>query len=116
MFYLQDHVDDEQAIKFMPGSHVLRRTPWENGYVALHPRMGDAVIFDQRLSHAGNTLYSAFGRGRLFMQVGFGRANRFTDEFERGTIERQQSLQERMLKSSQPRGFSTFLADVKFTL
>merc|ERR1712232_949343 len=57
MFYLQDHVDDEQAIKFMPGSHVLRRTPWENGYVALHPRLGDAVIFDQRISHAGNTFY-----------------------------------------------------------
>jgi len=116
MFYLQDHEHDEQALKVIPGSHVMRSTPWEKGYVALHPRMGDTVIFDQRLSHAGNTYYDVFGPGRLFMQVGFGRANRFTDEFERGTVERQQTLQARMLKSTQPRGLPTLLADAKFTL
>jgi len=114
MFYLQDHIHDEQAMKVIPGSHVLRRTPWEDGYVALHPRMGDTVIFDQRLSHAGNTYYDAFGQGRLFMQVGYGRDNRFTDEFERGTIERQKALQARMLKSSTPKGLGTTLADLKF--
>jgi len=114
MFYLQDHLHDEQAMKVIPGSHVLRTTPWERGYVALHPRMGDTVIFDQRLSHSGNTFYNVFGQGRLFMQVGFGRDNRFTDEFERGTIERQKALQARMLKSPQPRGWSTFLTDAKF--
>merc|ERR1719277_2553636 len=105
MFYLQDHDDDEQAIKVIPGSHVQRETPWETGYIALHPRMGDAVIFDQRLSHAGNTHYNPLSSGRLFMQVGFGRKNRFTDEFERGTIERQESLRTRMLQTVVPRGF-----------
>merc|ERR1712032_1467020 len=44
MFYLQDHLRDEEAIKVIPGSHVLRRTPWERGYVAVHPEMGDTVI------------------------------------------------------------------------
>mmetsp|Transcript_112989 Transcript_112989/g.326466 ORF Transcript_112989/g.326466 Transcript_112989/m.326466 type:complete len:349 (-) Transcript_112989:128-1174(-) len=114
MFYLQDHLHDEQALKAIPGSHILRHTPWEKGYVALHPRMGDTVIFDQRLSHAGNTFYDAFGKGRLFMQVGFGRDNRFTDEFERGTVERQNTLQARMLSSSTPKGWGTALTDLKF--
>lgn len=116
MFYLQDHLYDDQAMKVIPGSHVLDRTPWDTGYTALHPQMGDAVVFDQRLSHAGNTYYNPFGPGRLFMQVGFGKKNRFTDEFERGTVERQKTLQAAMLKSSTPRGFSTFLADIKFSL
>jgi len=117
MFYLQDHLHDEQALKVIPGSHILRRTPWETGYVALHPSMGDTVIFDQRLSHAGNTYYDAFGPGRLFIQVGFGRKNRFTDQFERGTIARQQKLQTRMLQSNpQQRGLHTLIADIKFSL
>lgn len=117
MFYLQDHVHDEQAMKVIPGSHVLRYTPWEKGYVAVHPRMGDVVIIDQRISHAGNTFYDVLGKGRLFVQVGFGRANRFTDEFERGTVERQQALQQRMLQlGPQPRGLATLVTDAKFTL
>merc|ERR1712232_154396 len=91
-------------------------TPWEHGYVAMHPRLGDAVIFDQRLSHAGNTHYMPFGGGRLFMQVGFGRSNKFTDEFERGTVQRQQTLQAKMLNASIPRGWLSVLADAKFTL
>lgn len=104
MFYLQDHEHDDEALKVIPGSHIDRRTPWERGYTALHPHMGDTVIFDQRLSHAGNTYYSPFSKGRLFMQVGFGRTNRFTDEFELGTIQRQKTLQARMLNSTGPSG------------
>jgi hypothetical protein len=114
MFYLQDHDHDEEALKVIPGSHVARNTPWERGYTALHPRMGDAVVFDQRLSHAGNTYYNPLSKGRLFMQVGFGRDNRFTTEFERGTIERQKSLQSRMLSSSQRSGaLATHLSDLR---
>merc|ERR1712100_756187 len=117
MFYLQDHDHDEQALKVLPGSHLLRRTPWETGYVAVHPQMGDALIFDQRISHAGNTYYNALGPGRLFMQVGFGRKNRFTDEFERGTIARQLAGQTRMLQGSpQQAGLSTLIADIKFSV
>jgi len=115
MFYLQDHVHDEQALKVIPGSHLERRTPWDWGYVALHPRVGDAVIFDQRLSHAGNTYYNPFGNRRLLMQVGFGRINRFTDEFERGTVQRQESLRARLLQSITPKGPMTVFADIKFT-
>lgn len=100
IMYLQDHDDDEESMKVLPGSHRVPVTPWETGYLALHPQIGDVVIFDQRLSHAGNSYYRPYGRGRVFIQVGFGRANRFTDEFERGTIERQRMLQDRMISLS----------------
>mmetsp|Transcript_23996 Transcript_23996/g.66726 ORF Transcript_23996/g.66726 Transcript_23996/m.66726 type:complete len:328 (-) Transcript_23996:151-1134(-) len=116
MVYLQDHEHDEQALKVVPGSHVLRDISLDRGYTALHPSMGDAVIFEQRLSHAGNTFYNPFGSGRLFMQVGFGKVNAFTDEFERGTIERQQTYQKKMLTSAQARGLATVVTDAKFAL
>lgn len=116
MVYLQDHDQDDRALKVVPGSHVSRNISLDEGYIALHPRMGDVVIFDQRLSHAGNTIYDPFSPGRLFIQVGFGKVNKFTDEFERGTLERQDGYQAKMLSSSQPRGWKTFLTDAKFAV
>lgn len=115
LFYLQDHENDARAVKVVPGSHVLRDISLERGYAALHPRFGDAVIIDQRISHAGNTFYDPFGPGRIFMQVGFGKANNFTDEFERGTVERQEGYQAKMMKLPHSSGFKSLLADVKFT-
>lgn len=114
MVYLQDHDQDDRALKVVPGSHLSRNISLDGGYVALRPRMGDVVIFDQRLSHAGNTIYDPFSPGRLFIQVGFGKVNKFTDEFERGTVERQDGYQAKMLLSSQPRGWKTVLTDAKF--
>jgi len=114
LLYLQDHEQDARAVKVVPGSHVLRDISLERGYAALHPRFGDAVIIDQRISHAGNTFYYPFGPGRIFMQVGFGKANNFTDEFERGTVERQRGYQAKMLKLPPSTGFKSVLADVKF--
>jgi len=116
LFYLQDHDDDSRSVKVVPGSHATRDISLERGYATLHPRLGDAVVIDQRISHAGNSFYDPFGSGRMFMQIGFGKANVFTDEFERGTVERQQGYQAKMLSKSQIRGFDTFLVDVKFTV
>lgn len=114
LLYLQDHEQDARAVKVIPGSHVLRDIGLDRGYASLHPRFGDAVIIDQRISHAGNTFYDPFGPGRIFMQVGFGKANNFTDEFERGTIERQSGYQSKMLKVPPSSGLQTVLADIKF--
>lgn len=116
LFYLQDHENDDMAVKVVPGSHKLRHIGLEHGITALRPSMGDAIIFDQRLSHAGNSFYYPFGKGRIFMQIGFGKANIFTEEFQRGTVERQQSYQSKMLEGEPQRGLATLLADVKFTL
>lgn len=114
LLYLQDHADDERSVKVVPGSHAVREIALERGYAAVHPRLGDAIIIDQRISHAGNSFYDPFQPGRIFMQVGFGKVNRFTDEFEQGTKERQQGYQAKMLKSSQKRGLETIMADAKF--
>jgi len=114
LLYLQDHDGDARAVKVVPGSHKVRDISLDRGYAAVQPRLGDAVIIDQRISHSGNTYYDPFGNGRIFMQVGFGKANIFTDEFERGTVERQSGYQAKMLKASQKRGTQTLLADVKF--
>lgn len=115
LFYLQDHDGDSRSVKVVPGSHVSRNISLDLGYTALHPRLGDAVMIDQRISHAGNSFYDVFGNGRLFMQVGFGRANQFTDEFERGTVVRQQGYQAKMLQQpSLKKGLKTVMADAKF--
>lgn len=113
LLYLQDHENDARAVKVIPGSHVSRDISLERGYAALHPRFGDAVIIDQRISHAGNTFYSLFGPGRIFMQVGFGKANNFTEEFARGTVERQEGYQAKMLQLPASSGLSSAVADLK---
>jgi len=114
LFYLQDHDFDERATKVVPRSHNSSQIALEDGYVAVHPQLGDAIIFDQRLSHSGNTYYDPLGAGRLFMQVGWGRKNVFTDEFERGTMDRQDGYQAKMLQQSQEKGWRTMLTDAKF--
>lgn len=114
LFYLEDHERDSTAIKVVPGSHLDRHVSIEEGYAVLHPVLGDAVVIDQRISHAGNSYYDAFGKGRIFMQVGFGKANRFTDEFEKGTIERQQGYQAKMLNTPKRSGVSARWEDAKF--
>jgi len=115
LFYLQDHRNDTRSVKVVPGSHVLRDISLERGYTAVRPGLGDAVVIDQRISHAGNSFYDPLSPGRIFMQFGFGRANVFTDEFERGTVERQQGYQARMLQQSEAKGLKTMLIDAKFT-
>jgi len=114
LLYLQDHEHDSRAMKVIPGSHLKRNISLESGYVAVHPRMGDLVVIDQRISHSGNTYYDPFGPGRLFLQVGFGKANLFTEEFARGTHDRQQGYQAKMNSTRQQRGLSTVLTDAKF--
>merc|ERR1712113_977092 len=99
----------------MGGSHVLRDISLDRGYTAVHPSLGDAVVFDQRISHTGNAFYDPLSAGRIFLQFGFGRPNIFSDEFERGTVERQQGNQAKMLLQSQEKGFNTMLVDAKFT-
>eukprot|EP00933_Yihiella_yeosuensis_P079480 TRINITY_DN921_c3_g1_i1.p1 TRINITY_DN921_c3_g1~~TRINITY_DN921_c3_g1_i1.p1 ORF type:complete len:425 (-),score=90.67 TRINITY_DN921_c3_g1_i1:68-1267(-) len=116
LFYLQDHTGDSRSVKVVPGSHSTRNMSLDKGFAALHPVLGDAVIIDQRISHAGNSFYNPFGKGRIFLQVGFGKDNIFTDEFARGTMERQRTYQAKMLKSSQKKGLETVLTDIKFTI
>ena len=84
--YLQDHCDNNGALQVVPGSHLQREI--NHGVsIYLHPKKGDVVIFDQRITHRG--MDAPCADTRILISLGFGKNNIFTDEFEEGTIRRQ---------------------------
>ena len=88
LIYLQDHTNNNDALKVIPGSHLTPEYNQNNiNYVQLKPSLGDIIIFDQRITHRGmmnQTIYP-----RILVSFGFGANNIFTDEFEKGTKVRQ---------------------------
>jgi ectoine hydroxylase-related dioxygenase (phytanoyl-CoA dioxygenase family) len=85
LFYLQDQHDAATSLHVVPGSHT---TPGiaEDGSVMVQLDVGDALIFDQRITHRGARQRSF---DRILVAFGYGRNNRYTSEFERGTVARQ---------------------------
>lgn len=83
---MEDHTHDNDGLKLVPGSHVKRKI-YEQGAIQLHSQKGDVVIFDQRINHRG--MAKQCPDNRILVSFGFGRNNVFTDEFEKGTIQRQ---------------------------
>jgi len=86
LIYLEDHTHDNDGLKLVPGSHVKREI-YEQGAIQLHSQKGDVVIFNQRINHRG--MAKQCPDNRILVSFGFGRNNVFTDEFEKGTIQRQ---------------------------
>jgi hypothetical protein len=84
--YLQDHSADASALQVVPGSH-LRSDLGTAGAIRLRPALGDAVIFDQRITHRGMERQTP--GSRVMISFGFGLENCFTDWFEEGTRARQ---------------------------
>ena len=84
--YLQDHYNNNGSLQVVPGSH-LKREINHVGSIYLHPKKGDVIIFDQRITHRGMETQCA--DTRILVSLGFGKKNIFTDEFEQGTIQRQ---------------------------
>lgn len=86
LVYLQDHSTNKDGLWLVPGSHL---TPEIHGrgaiYMATEP--GDVLIFDQRINHRG--MDHQVPSTRVLVSFGFGKNNLFTDEFERGTLARQ---------------------------
>ena len=84
--YLEDHSEDNDGLKVVPGSHVK---PEINaaGAIQLRPKKGDVIIFDQRITHRG--MERQCKDSRILVSMGFGKKNIFTDEFEKGTMVRQ---------------------------
>ena len=84
--YLQDHHDNNQALEIVPNSN---RTPSmdASGSVYTHPKKGDILIFDQRITHRGNSQGTTIPR--IMISYGLGRKNIFSDNFEKGTRIRQ---------------------------
>jgi hypothetical protein len=86
LIYLQDHSNNNNALKLVPGSHLEQKIN-KNGWIQLKPKIGDIIIFDQRITHSG--LDKQIKETRILVAFGFGKNNIFTDNFERGTIQRQ---------------------------
>lgn len=84
--YLEDHSSDSGALQVVPGSHV-RRDLETGGAIRLHPALGDAILFDQRITHRG--MERQVPEPRIMISYGFGANNIFTDTFEKGTRARQ---------------------------
>jgi len=92
--YLQDHSNNNDALHIIPGSQYTRNIK-TNNCKTLHPKIGDVVIFDQRLTHRGRSRFDIFKFGnnvpRILVSFGFGLNNEYTDQFELGTKERQET-------------------------
>lgn len=84
--YLQDHSKDNDGLKVVPGSHLKREINGA-GAIQLRPKKGDVIIFDQRITHRG--MENQCKDSRILVSMGFGKNNIFTDEFEKGTMVRQ---------------------------
>lgn len=83
--YLQDHSGDGHALVIKERSHLSESDAGKE--VILKPKMGDVVLFDQRLTHRGQT--KKYKEPRLLISLGFGRPNIFSEEFIAGTKARQ---------------------------
>lgn len=86
LIYLQDHSNDNDALKIVPKSHLVKNINTK-GFIQLKPSIGDVLIFDQRITHRG--MDKQVKGIRILVSFGFGKNNIFTDNFEKGTITRQ---------------------------
>jgi hypothetical protein len=100
LIYLEDHSFDNNGLCLIEGSHLeptIKVDNIDNNRLKyIHNRIGDIVIFDQRITHRGQQ--NNIGRiDRILISLGFGKNNIFTKEFEEGTIKRQND-QNRMIR------------------
>lgn len=93
LIYLQDHENNDDALKVIPGSHKTPNFDIDlSKVVQLHPSIGDVVIFDQRLLHCGQTYISHYGR--ILVTLAYGVDNEITNEYIRLVNERIASQKE----------------------
>ena len=86
LIYLQDHTNNKDGLKLVPKSHFDKDIN-SNGWIQLNPSIGDVIIFDQRITHRG--MENQVKEPRILVSFGFGKNNIFTDNFEKGTVIRQ---------------------------
>jgi hypothetical protein len=92
LIYLEDHSNDDYGLKLVPKSH-LNPNIQPNGYKEIKSKIGDVLIFDQRITHRGMESHPSnrFKNPRILVSFGFGENdNPFTDNFECGTFKRQE--------------------------
>ena len=89
LIYLQDHSKNNDGLMLIEDSHLIPNIYIDhNKLKQIHSNLGDIIIFDQRITHRGQQLMNSLP-DRILISLGFGKNNIFTDEFEEGTIQRQ---------------------------
>lgn len=110
--YLQDHSEDRRGLGVQRGSHLLGRGPLLNlmakgerhpSFVGLNTSIGDAVVFNSRLSHRGQPGASSGGpssdpegTARISVAMQYGRVNVFSDAHDRCYALRNKLLDENL--------------------
>jgi len=89
LIYLQDHSINNNGLQLIEKSHL---NPFINidaeNKKYINSKIGDIVIFDQRITHRGQ--FENYNKiNRILISLGFGKNNIFTKEFEDGTQKRQ---------------------------
>jgi hypothetical protein len=74
------------GLRIVPKSHNTSIMNFNNSIKIKH-NIGDVIIFDQRITHRG--MEKQTHEKRILISFGFGKNNIFTDNFEKGTIQRQ---------------------------
>ncbi len=90
LIYLQDHTNNKDGLQVVPRSHrghQAKKVIHQAKKVILQPKLGDVIVFDQRITHRG--MEKKVKGSRILVSFGFGKNNIFTDEFEKGTMLRQ---------------------------
>ena len=107
LIYLQDHTNDEHALKIIPDSHlehgfhdVSDKEVNDRGF-RLHPTPGDILFFDSRITHKGQDNQDS--KNRILVTMTFGKNNIFTDEYEKGIDARQTNHKNKFLKNNKRR-------------
>jgi hypothetical protein len=80
-------LNNQEEFYLVPGSHTKSVIDVKGG-IPIETELGDVLIFDQRITHRGADKHYNEG-DRILVSFGFGRNNPFTDNFEKGTIQRQ---------------------------
>ena len=68
LIYLQDHSNNEDGLKLVPKSHLIRKIDYSS-YVQLYPKKGAVIIFDQRITHRG--MENQIDLQRILISFGF---------------------------------------------
>jgi hypothetical protein len=80
-------LNDQKEFYLVPGSHLTSIINTKDA-IPIETELGDILVFDQRITHRGAEKHYTSG-DRILVSFGFGRNNLFTDNFEKGTIQRQ---------------------------
>lgn len=86
--YLQNHDTDMDGLRIIPKSHLNRHISIDNP-IHIDIKIGDVLIFDQRITHRGPKNIQK--KRRTLISLGFGKNNIFTDQFQLGTEMRQKN-------------------------